>query len=282
MMNANLKAFMLTAILITSISMAPAFGQVSDPIMVTVDKASYMEGETIMVTGEVMNFLTGTPVSIVITAPNGNVVAIGQVDVNADRTFSKEFIAGGQLMKSEGTYTINVQQGSPSRMSETTFEFGGTTEMTEPDPMPGTQPNTYPVVIEGSEYSVPYSIMGGTLSSIMPNMDDKSLLITISSMEDGQITITLPRSVIDAMDGNMDTDFIVMVDNEESNDVEETKTASDRMLTIPFSAGTETIEIIGTWIVPEFGTIAVMILVVAIVSIIAISARSRLSIMPRY
>ena len=282
MMNANLKAFMLSAILVTSISMAPAFGQVSDPIMVTVDKASYMEGETIMVTGEVMNFLTGTPVSIVITAPNGNVVAIGQVDVNTDRTFSKEFIAGGQLMKSEGTYTISVQQGSMSRMSETTFEFGGTTEMTELDPKPETQPDTYPVVIEGSEYSVPYSIMGGTLSSIMPNMDDKSLLITISSMEDGQLVITLPRSVIDAMDGDMDTDFIVMVDNEESNDVEEAKTASDRMLTIPFSAGTETIEIIGTWIVPEFGTIAVMILVVAIVSIIAISAKSRLSIMPRY
>ena len=35
-------------------------------------------------------------------------------------------------------------------------------------------------------------------------------------------------------------------------------------------------------IVPEFGTIAAMILAVAIVAIIAVSARSRLSIMPRY
>ena len=35
-------------------------------------------------------------------------------------------------------------------------------------------------------------------------------------------------------------------------------------------------------VVPEFGTIAAMILAVAIVSIIAISAKSRLSIMPRY
>ena len=35
-------------------------------------------------------------------------------------------------------------------------------------------------------------------------------------------------------------------------------------------------------VVPEFGTIAAMILAVAIISIIAVSAKSRLSIMPRY
>ena len=35
-------------------------------------------------------------------------------------------------------------------------------------------------------------------------------------------------------------------------------------------------------VVPEFGTIAVMILAVAIISIIAVTAKSRLSIMPRY
>ena len=38
----------------------------------------------------------------------------------------------------------------------------------------------------------------------------------------------------------------------------------------------------GGAVIPEFGTIAVMILAVAIISIIAISAKSRLSIMPRY
>ena len=40
-------------------------------------------------------------------------------------------------------------------------------------------------------------------------------------------------------------------------------------------------EIATKQVVPEFGTIAVMILAVAIISIIAVSARSRLSIMPR-
>jgi predicted secreted protein with PEFG-CTERM motif len=49
-----------------------------------------------------------------------------------------------------------------------------------------------------------------------------------------------------------------------------------------FPAGAEKIEVVGTFVVPEFGTIAVMILAVAIISIIAVSAKSRLSIMPRY
>ena len=62
---------------------------------------------------------------------------------------------------------------------------------------------------------------------------------------------------------------------------EESTTETKRTLTVSFPAGTEEIEVIGTFVIPEFGTIAAMILAVAIISIIAASARSRLSIMPR-
>jgi predicted secreted protein with PEFG-CTERM motif len=55
-----------------------------------------------------------------------------------------------------------------------------------------------------------------------------------------------------------------------------------RALEIAFSGEATEIEIIGTYAVPEFGTMAAIILAVAIVSIIAVSARSRLSILPRY
>jgi predicted secreted protein with PEFG-CTERM motif len=51
---------------------------------------------------------------------------------------------------------------------------------------------------------------------------------------------------------------------------------------IPVPAGSSTVEIVGTFAVPEFGTMAAIILAVAIVSIIAVSARSRLSILPKY
>ena len=70
----------------------------------------------------------------------------------------------------------------------------------------------------------------------------------------------------------------VLIDGEEANDV----TFHGNAVTVLFLAGAETIEIIGTFVVPEFGTIAMMILLVSIVSIITISAKSRLGIIPRY
>jgi predicted secreted protein with PEFG-CTERM motif len=71
---------------------------------------------------------------------------------------------------------------------------------------------------------------------------------------------------------------MVLVDGQEWDDVE----ISGNQVTVMFPAGTEKIEVLGTFVIPEFGTIAVMILAVAIISIIAVSAKSRLSIIPRY
>jgi predicted secreted protein with PEFG-CTERM motif len=133
---------------------------------------------------------------------------------------------------------------------------------------------------------VEYSIIGGKVISITPSIPDKSLIIEIETTSDGELTITLPRGLIDARlgpDGQSgeDDSFFVLVDGAEVN-FDETTTSNDRTLTIPFEDGATEIEIIGTFVIPEFGAMAAIILAVAIVSIIAISARTRLSILPRY
>ena len=46
-------------------------------------------------------------------------------------------------------------------------------------------------------------------------------------------------------------------------------------------AGTGEIEIIGSWVVPEFGAIAGLVLAVAIISIIVLSAKTRMNIIPK-
>ena len=125
-----------------------------------------------------------------------------------------------------------------------------------------------------------HDISGGQVTSMTADGEQNSVIIEIDSTDDGQISVTLPRDVIDAKIGDDDDDFFVIVDGEEV-DFEETVTATDRTVTVEFPAGAETVEIIGTFAIPEFGTIAVIILGIAIVSIIAISAKSRLSIMPR-
>ena len=125
-----------------------------------------------------------------------------------------------------------------------------------------------------------HDISGGTVTEMEIDMDSTSLVIEVDTIDDGSITVTLPRDVIDATINGEDDDLFVIVDGEEV-DFEESKTSTDRTLTIAFPAGAEEIEIIGSFVVPEFGTIAVMIFAIAVISIIAVSAKSRLSIMPR-
>ena len=125
-----------------------------------------------------------------------------------------------------------------------------------------------------------HDISGATVTEMEIDMDSTSLIIEIDAIDDGSITVTLPRDVIDATINGEDDDLFVIVDGEEV-DFEESKTSADRTLTIEFQAGDEEIEIIGSFVVPEFGTIAVMIFAIAVISIIAVSSRSRLSIMPR-
>ena len=272
-MKTHLSVFALSAILVVSIGIAPAFGQIQNSIVVTTDKTSYSEGETVLVTGEVSQLLGGYTISLIVNAPNGNVITIDQLTAGADKKFSTSFAAGGSLMKHSGTYTVTVQYGdSKSRLAETSFDFNGA----EIEPIGST------VSFEGTDDVIGYEITGGKLLSITPDVEANSLIIAIDAFDDGSLTITIPRSVADALhETGEDDKYFVIIDGEEA-EFTETKSSTDRTLTIPFPVGSEEIEIIGTFVIPEFGAIAAMILAVAIISIIAISARSRLSIMPRY
>ena len=93
--------------------------------------------------------------------------------------------------------------------------------------------------------------------------------------DDGSLSITLPEDIITPFD---DGTFAVVINNERMMDF----TQVGNTLTIPCTMGTEKIEIVGSWAIPEFGVIAAMILAVAIVSIIVVTAKTRLSIVPRY
>ena len=283
-MKTHLSVFALSAILVVSIGMAPAFGQIQNSISVTTDKTSYSDGEIIMVSGEVRDLYSGFDVSVVVMSPDGNNrVYLDQVKVGADKKFSSEFTAGGGLMKQMGEYELTVTYGSVTRTATTSFEFGGST-ITPPTDIGNPKVTDKTVQIgENASDLIGYTITGGKLLSITPDVDQKSLIISIQATDDGSLTLTIPRSIADALDKNgEDDEYFVLIDQEEADSFDEVITSTERKLTIAFPAGSEEIEIIGTFVIPEFGAIAAMILAVAIISIIAVSAKSRLSIMPRY
>ena len=288
--------FTLFGILITSVGTTTAFGQ-NESIILNIDKTSYLEGETISISGEITNMIASNQISLIIQSPNGNLVALDQMTVGSDKQFSTEIKLGGKLMKQEGTYTIKVQYGEQS--ITTSFEFGGVTDISENELEEVIVEDTVEdivmedsvivdsivtattLTIQDSTDLISYEITNGKITNVIPDLDAVSLLIDIEAIDNGAITLTIPRSVLDSTINGSDDEFFVLVDGEEVY-FEEITTSTDRTLTIEFLAGAEQIEIIGTFVIPEFGTIAAMILAVAIISIIAISAKSRLSIPLRY
>jgi hypothetical protein len=97
---------------------------------------------------------------------------------------------------------------------------------------------------------VEYSIENGRVSNMVIYQDTNSLRIDISAYGNGELFLSIPRSILDArlgtdgMSGEDDI-FFVLVDGVEVG-FEETTTSEDRTLTIPFEDGTTQIEIIGT------------------------------------
>jgi predicted secreted protein with PEFG-CTERM motif len=300
--------FALFGLLIASIGIAPVFGE-NDSITVTTDKSKYAEDETISIYGEIKYLALGNQLTILITSPNGNIAEIDQITVDSDKQFNTEINPNGVYWKISGTYTVLITQDE-NNQATTSFEFGGIAETSlnnleevivddpitdDPitdDPITDDPITDDPIILDSvltattitvqdSTDLISYEIVNAKLLNVIPDIDAVSLLIYIEATDDGSITLTIPRSVLDASINDGDDEFFVLVDGEEV-DFEEITTSIDRTLTIEFNAGTEQIEIIGTFVIPEFGTIAAMILAVAIISIVTISAKSKLNMLSRY
>jgi len=236
------------------------------PISVSTDRTMYDHDSIIRVFGTVSGIRPGTDIAIVVTGPPpfNNIVKIDQVSVRNDGTFETTLATGGELWKYDGTYTIKVTYGTQEINDSAYVQLTGgivgvgVAECASDE-------------FSASGQCVPFSITGATVSSAMFSSEKKSLIINISSLDDGMITVSPSTDAIKGI-------FMVLVDGEEWDDV----IIEGNVVTVSFPAGTEEIEIIGTFAIPEFGAIAALILAVAIISIIAVTAKTRLSVLPKY
>ncbi|MBT7824385.1 MAG: PEFG-CTERM sorting domain-containing protein [Thaumarchaeota archaeon] len=272
----------LFVILTVILTMPMAFGQEetlgAQKISLTSDNTAYQEGDVITITGQIEKVIPGMPVTLQVFFEK-NLLQVSQVKVSQDGKFTDTFTAAGPQWQNEGTVTINAGYGGQDTELNIEFFKNTTGEFT----------SNYEVKIPaGGTFDVQYTMKGGIISSMNLNQKNLSLEINISTSSDGNLNINLPRDSIDSINNNgQDIDFIVLMyeGNTEipiQTDFKNADTEDQfRSINIPVKNGDTKIEIIGTHVVPEFGTIAMIVLAVAIVSIIAVSAKSRLSIMPR-
>jgi len=281
-----MQKLILLIMSVVIISVSPAFGQESlsgQIIILNTDKTAYNDGDIITLTGSVEKVVAGLDMSIQIFSEidgKTNLVEIAQVIVTEDGQFTKTFVARGSQWQNEGTVIIKATYGQESNeLSVKFFKQSGTDFV-----------SSYEIDIpQGGTFDVYYTIKGGVIKSINLNENDLSLDIEIDTDSNGSLSIEIPRNSLDSVDENgFDNNFIVLIYNSDNeypaqadyNELENTDQI--RSLYVPLKDGDNKIQIIGTHVVPEFGTIAAIILAVAITSIIVLSAKTKLPIFTKF
>ena len=241
------------------------------PLQFSTDSDTYDHNSVIEIDGSVANTARGSDVTFIVSGPMG-IVQVDQLSVDDHGSFSTTINTASAMMKYDGEYKIKAIYGT-NDISHVVYVnlVGGL----EAGSMAGHTEEHHHEEVFDLANEVDYSISGGHVEGVTANVNGNSLVVSIHDAEDGgELTITLPGDVITPFN---DGTFFVLVNDEESDDASQ----DGNTVTVPFDADATTVEIIGTHVVPEFGTIAAIILAVAITSIIVLSAKTKLSIMPK-
>ena len=267
--------FIVIAVGIT-FGLTPSIAAVEDPISVSTSRDIYYEDDIIIVFGKVTATLHELPVTIQLYHED-SLIAVDQVEIALDGTFATDFMAKGNFWKEDGTYIVRAFY-TPEKIAEKTFQFFK-------KPSSGTS-SFFPVDIPNSgSFDLGYSIIGGEVRDIILNQDNYSLLIEINANSNGNIVLKLPRENIESKNEGVDEIFIILIsktglNSEDFTEVqfEEIETGPDfRTVRIQFEEDDRWIKVIGTYVIPEFGTMVTMILLIAVTTTI-VMYKSKFSI----
>ena len=245
----------------------------SQLIYVQTSQNVYEEGDTIVISGNVTSIIAGSPVTLQVFY-EGNLVDIAQVEVAQDSNYVHTFIGKGPLWQKDGNYIVRAFYGTST--IETSFEFftkGALQETTDSFEVDAGSYGTF---------DVDYTVRGATVKNMIVDSEILAIIVILETDDDGSITLELPRESIDAKVGELDDKYIILIDGAEVAYREITTNSESRTITIEFEEGDTDIEIIGTFVVPEFGNIVMIILVIGIISTILVSRKFRLPITKSY
>ena len=260
------KAFFLILIIVT-IGLTPSFAFAEESDSISTNLEAYTSGEVVIVFGKIVNITQDLPLTIQIFH-NDNLIDVAQISVALDGTFAQTFNALGPLWSSDGTYTVRGFY-TVDRIMESYFQFKNTLV---------SKTSVFSVSIPNSGvFDLSYSITGGEVKEITLDKDSYSIIIDTVMEAYGSLKLQLPRESFDSKkDNGVDDVFIILIKDKDGNVFEaqyqEIETTSDfRMIEIILEPGDQTIEIVGTYVIPEFGSIVSMILLASLASVIIIS-----------
>ena len=232
---------------------------VDSQITVKIDKTRYNTGDIMIVSGSVKNVVSQIPLTLQILDPTNNLVHVEQILVTADGRFSLPLKIEGPLWRLPGQYTLIAQYGFKHVSATVQFDF-------EQKDIPVEGVFNVKDMSSGQNFDLNYTITGGTVKSMVIDPQDISLVVHLDAQYPGMLHLEIPRLLLDAKKtGNADESFLIFVDDDEVTSFQEKASDSQyRILDIPLVSGDSKIEIIGTQVVPEFGNISGMMLVLSV------------------
>ena len=272
----NTRIFYVILILTLGISMVFQAAEADESVTLSTTNDIYYNGDHVVIFGNISTFFENLPITIQIYHGT-NLIGVDQVPVADDGTFVSSFYATGSKWHDEGTYTVRAQY-TPTQIAETTFEFFGQAVDKSSAIFPVNIPNS-------GTFDVGYTVRGGEVKDMVMNQERYSLVIETVITSNGNIILKLPRDSFDAQNDDTDTAFIILISKQNNADAdfiqveyEEIAVSSDyRTIRIPLEEGDKWVEVIGTYVIPEFGSIVIIILVVAVSSAIIMS-KSKFSV----
>ena len=226
-----------------------------------------------------------TDITFTVTSPDGfNKLAIDQVKPEANGNYSTEFKIS-PLWKQNGFYTITAMQSvhnnsiyTMSVMVEVINGMTIETLVTESNLETGIfVPKQEDLSQKGLKMKA-NAMEGSTTIEISGHSDRTNLDIILKVIAPNGNVVSVEQ-ITPSLDGNFSKDITtggplwiqdgIYTVTAQQGESSEHKASVD-------------VEIVDGVVIPEFGSIAVMILAVAIISIIIVSAKSKISIMPKY
>jgi len=209
-------------------------------IFLQTDRETYTQNDKIEISGSVGIKLSDTPITLIVFAPNGDIITIAQMDIDDNRAFDTTLLIGGTLWKQEGKYTIKVNY-SEKNTQEKIFNFV----------LPKITYDTsdvFDVTVDGQIFPVEYTVTNAKVQNIVMDSDCVCMIVTMSNVQDfGILIMDLPRTLMDAkmMHDGQDDMFFVLMDGVEIPYDEISSNSQSRKIQINFEKGTSEIEVIG-------------------------------------
>lgn len=145
---------------------------------------------------------------------------------------------------------------------DSSYDFG---ELSGKKILASTHYKTFPITYD----------LNGELKKMTVNEEENTLSLYFDNVIEDKLTLRLPRALVDAENNN----FLVMVTASPERMIDYEIISSDESfftIQLDVPSNTSQVSIIGTRVIPEFGTMVMMILAVSITSIIAVTRKTKI------